>query len=386
MAWGRVYGFEAATVALLPVARHAFFDCFFMKAIIGIGAPLSGLAAALGREMVQAIELAVSQFNQAGSPGGSEIETMVCDDGSDVRTAGAVATEFCRNEAVAGVVGHYSSDTSLAAAKIYAQAGLALVAPIASNPSLTESGIGGVFRYTNRDDRTARAMSDYLVHRRGKRRAVVVRTDSAYGNSMAGAFECAFAQSGGTVAGSFVVRQGETDLRELVGRLPGDFDVLFYGGTFEGAPLLTALRAAGFSQLMATGDGCWDVVNFLRPAGEALDQGEGVVVLSASAAVGDIEGSEAFAEAYRRAYGDIINYALNSYDCARLLLRAIGDVVGPNPSAAPDRQAVGAALRRVRVRGLANDRVTDWDANGDNRNAITRLYTAHRDGFAAITV
>jgi len=62
---------------------------------------------------------------------------------------------------------------------------------------------------------------------------------------------------------------------------------VFYGGTFEGAPLLKALRKSGFSQLMATGDGCWDIINFLEPGGHFAEMGEGVLVLSASAAAGD---------------------------------------------------------------------------------------------------
>jgi branched-chain amino acid transport system substrate-binding protein len=74
------------------------------------------------------------------------------------------------------------------------------------------------------------------------------------------------------------VREGKKDFAELVATLPNEMDVLFYGGTFEGAPLLKAMRSRGLHQLMATGDGCWDVRNFLEPASEAAEQGEGVLV------------------------------------------------------------------------------------------------------------
>jgi len=352
--------------------------------LIGVCAPLSGLAASLGKEMKQAIDLAVQRRNREGGLAGHEIEVITYDDGSDVGKAGTAATELTRNAAVLGVIGHYSSDTSLAAARIYEKAGLSLVAPIASNPSLTESGIKGIFRYTNRDDKTAKAIANYLFYQRGKRRAILVATDSPYGNSMSSAFKQAFTQLGGTLVRTFSVRQGEKDFRYLVQQFPDDFDLLFYGGTFEGAPLLNHLRSGGYDQLMATGDGCWDKVNFLYPASASLEKGEGVVVLSASAAVGDVEGSAVFAEAYTSTYGEIINYALNSYDCANILFQAIEDAARSAQDNLPDRNAVRQALQQVKFRGIANGNPAVWDEKGDNQGAITKLHEAGKGQFVEI--
>lgn len=351
---------------------------------IGVCAPLSGLAALLGKEMKQAIELAAREKNSNGGLEGHQIEVITYDDESDIKRAEIVANELCRNTNILGVIGHYSSDTSLAAARIYEKAGLSLVAPIASNPGLTESGIKGIFRYTNRDDKTAKAISDYLYHKRGKSNAILAFTDTAYGNSMGGAFYNAFTGIGGTILKTISFQQGEKDFRHHIRQLPADFDLLFYGGTFEGAPLLRDLRSNGLDQLMATGDGCWDKVNFLYPAGDALEKGEGVVVLSASSAVGAVRGSEKFAAAYSQEYGEIINYALNSYDCANILLRAIEDAVQTNPGSMPGRNSVRQALREVRIRGIANENITAWDEQGDNQGAITRLYTAGKGQFAEI--
>jgi len=334
--------------------------------------------------MKQAIEVAVHEKNKSGGLAGYEIKSITYDDESDVKKAEIVANELCRNANILGVIGHYSSDTSLAAARIYEKAGLSLVAPIASNPSLTESGIKGIFRYTNRDDKTAKAISDYLYHKRGKRKAILAFSDTAYGNSMGGAFYHAFTEIGGAILKSISFQQGEKDFRHHIRQQPADFDLLFYGGTFEGAPLLRDFRSNGFDQLMATGDGCWDKVNFLYPAGDALEKGEGVVVLSASSAVGDVRGSEKFAATYSQAYGEIINYALNSYDCANILFQAIEDAAHADTGSVPGRNLIGQALQKVRVRGIANKNMTVWDKKGDNQGAITRLYTARKGQFVEI--
>jgi branched-chain amino acid transport system substrate-binding protein len=350
---------------------------------IGVGAPLSGLAATLGREMKQAIELAAEEKNNQGGIGGHEIRVLTYDDESRPAKAEAVARQFAKVEDIIGVIGHYGSDTSVAAAPIYASAGLFLLAPIASNPCLTESGLTNIFRYTNRDDQTAAVIAGHLFRQLNKRKAVIIKTETAYGNSMSGEFEKAFRKCGGAVTSVFAVPEGVNDLTELVRRFPRDFDVLFYGGTFEGAPLLKAVRSAGLPQLMATGDGCWDVENFLLPAQDVIEKGEGVLVLSASNAVGDVEGSERFAAAYKGRYSDIVNYALNSYDCASVLLQATESAVASGNMAVPDRKAVAEAIRTIRFKGLANDNWTRWDSKGDNMAAITRLYRVQNGQFAA---
>jgi branched-chain amino acid transport system substrate-binding protein len=350
---------------------------------IGVGAPLSGLAASLGRELKQAIELAAQEKNSRGGIGGHEIRVLTYDDESRPAKAEAVARQLAQVEDIAGVIGHYGSDTSIAAASIYAAAELCLLAPVASNPRLTESGLTNIFRYTNRDDRTAAAMAGHLFRQLNKRKAMIVKTDTAYGNSMSGEFEKAFRNCGGAVTDFLAVPEGVKDLTELVRRFPRDFDVLFYGGTFEGASLLKAVRSAGLPQLMATGDGCWDNENFLLPAQDVVEKDEGVLVLSASNAVGDIEGSERFAAAYKGRYGDLVNYALNSYDCAGILLQAIEAAVASGNKAIPDRKVVREAVKAIRFKGLANGNWTRWDAKGDNMGAVTRLYRVRNGRFDA---
>ncbi|MER9948912.1 hypothetical protein [Mesorhizobium sp. M0047] len=84
---------------------------------------------------------------------------------------------------------------TIAAADIYAAYDLAMITPIASDTALTERALTNVFRFTNRDDQTGAAIARYLYDVMGKRRAVLIETETMYGHSMACAFSRALLSS-----------------------------------------------------------------------------------------------------------------------------------------------------------------------------------------------
>jgi branched-chain amino acid transport system substrate-binding protein len=200
---------------------------------------------------------------------------------------------------------------------------------------------------------------------------------------MAREFIRAFTGLGGHVRHRLSLAVGQRDLEALVPRFPASFDLLFYGGSFEGAAILRAMRAAGLHQLFAAGDGCWDRVNFLEPAGEAAMAGEGVLVLSATPEIGRVAGSQAFADRYRERFGPIGNYAVNSYDSARMLLSAIEQAAAASEGL-PARCDVVAAMRCLRFEGVAYRKPVSWDEEGDNRAAVTALNVVEGGQFRQI--
>ncbi|MDW6021682.1 branched-chain amino acid ABC transporter substrate-binding protein [Mesorhizobium sp. BAC0120] len=352
---------------------------------IAVGAPLSGMAAALGREMAQAIEMAVYDANQAGGIDGRRIEVWTLDDGGDEEEGLRAARSFIADHQVLAVVGHYNSNVTLRAAPLYHEAGLPLIAPIVSNPKLTHSGWQNVFRFTNSDDATAAAIAGYMIHQLGKRRAAVVTTATVYGTSMGDEFVRAFERLSGTVLERYKVEEGAKDFADLVGHLPADMDALFYGGTFEGAPLLRAMRSHGLSQLFATGDGCWDISNFLEPTGAAAEQGEGVLVLSACPEIGSVQGTREFAARYERRFGPVCNYAVNAYDSAMTLIAAIRDAATAGGSP-PDRLRILNELRTAKRQGIAYPEPISWDQYGDNVASVTALHTVSDGQFRQVAL
>lgn len=350
---------------------------------IGIGAPLTGGAASFGVEMKNAVELAIEDQNRAGGVLGAKLEAAVFDDEASDAKGQAGATTLCQDPAVLGVVGHVNSNVSISASSVYAACGLAMLTPMSSNPGVTDRGLPNVFRLTNRDDHKGPGLAAYLYRRAGKRRAVVVDDQTAYGRGLADLFAGAFAKLGGTVVARPTVKVGDRDFQTLLAGLPAGFDVMFFGGIAEAPYLLQQMRERGLNQLFACGDGCWNVKGFIQPAGAAATRGEGVLILSAAPAIGRVPGSAAFAERYTQRFGPIANYALNSYDSARLVIVAIQQAASAR-GGLPSRGEVVAALRRLQYQGIAYARPVSWDAKGDNTAAVIFVNVVEGDRFKEV--
>jgi branched-chain amino acid transport system substrate-binding protein len=349
---------------------------------IGVGAPLTTGSASFGVEMRQAVDFAVAEKNAAGGILGGKVVVDVLDDKANNTEGEAVAKKFCDGPAL-GVVGHVNSGVTIAASKIYATCGLAMITPMSSNPAVTENGLSNVFRLTNRDDRKGPGLAGYLIDKMGKHRAVIIDDGTQYGKGLADSFAKGFEAKGGSVAMRTEIKVGDTQFGDLVKGLPKDFDFVFYGGMHEGSLILKEMRDQGVNQLFACGDGCWDVKGFVLPAAGAAEKGEGVRILSAAPALGKVPGSAAFAAAYTAKYGPINNYAANSYDTARVLIAAIEDAAKAK-GAAPSRADVLAALKTIKFQGIAYAKPVEWSDKGDNLSAVIFVNKVDGDKFEEI--
>lgn len=351
---------------------------------IAAAAPLSGLSGPLGKELIQAVTLAVEEQNNAGGIYGAPVHLYTEDDEGQEQKGETIARAFSNEPTILGVVGHYNSDVTLAALEVYDEAALPLVAPVASNPLLTESGFRHIFRLTNRDDHTGAAIAQYLLTEKQKRKAILIWSATAYGESMARSFTKFFMASGGKIVYQKSIPEGTNDFASIFKQFPKEHDLLFYGGYFEGALLLLAYRQAGYTQLFAAGDGCWDVIDFLDRVGEKGEAGEGVLILSATPEPGKVQGSEAFQERYTQRFGRILNYAVNSYDSARVLMAAIRNAAAAEGQL-PTRLAVSAALREIEFQGICYEQPVRYNEKGDNVHAVTALHVIRNGQYHQIT-
>jgi branched-chain amino acid transport system substrate-binding protein len=371
-----------AALASAPVAVCAG-DLTGQEIRIGVAGPLTTPSATFGVEMRQAVDLAIDERNGAGGLLGGKVVAQVIDDQADAEKGKAAAKALCDDPRVLAVVGHVNSGVMLASEKVYADCGLPIVTPMASNPAITEQGLANVFRLTNRDDHKGPALARWLTTKMGKRAAVAVDDGTPYGKGIADQFSSGFAAAGGAVVTRWTAKAGQTDFAAEVAGLPKDFDVLFFGGIKEGAYILKDMRKAGLNQVFACGDGCWSVGGFIKPAEGAATAGEGVRILSAAPALGKVPGSSGFAERYKGRFGPINNYAASSYDSARVVMSAI-EAAATKKGGMPDRADVLAALKGAKFQGVAYAAPEAFDPKGDNIAAVIFVNDVDGDRFREI--
>ncbi len=373
----------AALISVGATVSAAQGDLAGQDLRIGVAGPLTTPSATFGVEMRQAVDLAVDERNAAGGVFGGKIAAKVMDDEANPEKGKAVAQALCDDSRVLAVVGHVNSGVMLASEKIYADCGLPVLTPMASNPAITEQGLANVFRLTNRDDRKGPALARWLTTKMGKKAAVVVDDGTAYGKGVADQFSSGFTAAGGAVLTRWTAKAGETDFSAEIAALPKDFDVLFFGGIKEGVTILKDMRRAGLSQAFACGDGCWSVGGFIKPAEGAATEGEGVRVLSAAPAIGEVPGSGEFADRYKARFGPINNYAASSYDSARIVMSAI-EAAAKAKGGLPTREEVLAALKSLTFQGVAYAAPVAWDAKGDNKAAVIFVNDVENGRFREI--
>ena len=103
---------------------------------IAVAGPMSGAEAWFGEQFLHAADLAVAGLNATGGVLGQSIKLVIGDDFCDPDQAAALARKLVSDGAVF-VVGHFCSHSSIAAAKVYEQAGVLQISPGSVSGKLT---------------------------------------------------------------------------------------------------------------------------------------------------------------------------------------------------------------------------------------------------------
>ncbi len=105
---------------------------------IGLAAPLTGTGASGGQEMVQSVQLYFDGINAAGGIQGHPLKLVTFDDQGNPEVARQVADKVVASQALV-LLGHRSSDASIAAGEIYEAHGLPAITGTANNEKVTEN-------------------------------------------------------------------------------------------------------------------------------------------------------------------------------------------------------------------------------------------------------
>ena len=223
--------------------------------LIGASGPMTGTLAWFGEQMQQGMDMEVAELNATGGVLGQQVELLMVDDYCDPAQAVAAAKKLVEAR-VAAVIGHYCSGASIPASKVYAEAGILMISPYSTNPTLTEQGFANVFRVVGRDTLQATMVADYLAERWGDQDIAIVHDGQAYGKGIAEEALRRLGEHGVTDILFEAIEPGQTDYLKLIDKLQAEgIDALYFGGyTAETGLIIRQARSRGYDLQMIGSD------------------------------------------------------------------------------------------------------------------------------------
>ncbi|TSC79194.1 MAG: branched-chain amino acid transport system substrate-binding protein [Candidatus Peregrinibacteria bacterium Gr01-1014_25] len=260
---------------------------------LGLMAPLTGDAAALGADLLNGVRWAVENINADGGVGGKQLELVVQDTKCTGAEGAGAAQKLVNVDKVAAVISAECSGVTLAAAPIAEAAKVVLLSPASSNPDVTKAG-DFIFRNYPSDALKTVAMAKYFKEKGYDRVALISEnTDFSQG------FRTALKAKLPATAAVFdeTVEPGTKDFRTLFTRLKKvDFDVILLNPNSDAvlAVMIQQMREAGLKQEAISHDVAESMV-IPEVAGEAA---EGLRFINVPSSVGGT-----FATDYEMKYG-----------------------------------------------------------------------------------
>jgi branched-chain amino acid transport system substrate-binding protein len=347
---------------------------------IGVGAPLTAGAVALGKGMERGANLAIEQANESDAVKAAGIKFVAVsgDDQGDPKTGVTVANTFASDPALLGVMGHLNSGVSIPASKVYSDKQIVMISPASTNPALTAQGLTNVFRVCTTDAVQGPAGAQYAYKTMGFKTAYVVDDSTPYGEGLAKEFAAEFTKLGGTVVGTAKTSDKDTDFNALVTKMKATNPaVIYYGGIYNsGALLAKQSKEGGMTSPLMGGDGLYDQ-QFIELAGAA--NAEGDLCTSVGLPIDKLPAGQDFKTAYEAKFPgqEIAAYDAYAYDATNIIINAIVEAtkkVGVAKITGPEgRTAVIADVAATSNDACVTGPVS-FSSAGDTTNKAITLY------------
>lgn len=343
---------------------------------IGVAQPLTGPIHSLGKDLLNGVQLAVDELNAgdfsiAGKP--VTLEIVSGDDNSNADTGKKVAQQLV-DAGVIAVIGHLNSGVSIAAAPVYAAAGIPQIA-ISTNPKFTQLGLPTTFRMVANDTMQARAIGSFAVSRLGNSaRFAAIDDGTPYGKDLAdGAAEQLKAAKR-----EVVVRQSFDDKTVAFDDLAGKFkaqkvDVIVTTlNDFQNLALIEALKKINYTNVSMLGGDTAKTTDMMKADGQIA----GVYTTSPILEAKEFSGGRAFLDKYQRAFKIPPAYGGHyTYDSMHVLANALR-----RSRESVDSKAIGATLHKrggyAPVTGIMK-----WDDRGEQTYAAVGVYELRRGSW-----
>lgn len=355
--------------------KNAASDELVVK--IGAAAPLTGPQAHIGKDNENGTRMAIDDANARGVMIGgrkARFELLSEDDQTDPKAATIVAQKLV-DAGVHGVIGHLNSGTTIPAARIYNDNGIAQISPSATAVAYTVQGYKTAFRVMANDGQQGRVLGEFAAKKLQAKNIAVIDDRTAYGQGIADEFIKAAQASGAHIVAHEYTSDKAMDFTAVLTSIKGKKpDLLFYAGMDpQGVPLVKQLKALGLNAKFMMGDGGY-TPKMIELAGAAA---EGMYASLPGVPLAQMPSGGDFAKRYESQFKQPIQlYAPYCYDAVNVMIAAM--------------QKAGSAESAKYLPELAkisHDGVTAkimFDEKGDLKGGAITLYQVQQGKWSII--
>lgn len=338
--------------------------------------PLTGNMMQYGVSFQNAIGMKVEELNAAGGIDGREIEIISYDDKGDPKEAVNIANKIVADTDIKVAIGSFSSSCSMAAAPVFAEAGIMHLGPTASHPDFVNMG---ELTFTPAMPMALEGPADanYVYEKTGGKDMAVIYLNSDYGVSHANALKEAYEAAGGKVVAFEEFIPGQTkDFTPIIAKIkqtnPGALFVI--ADYSDGANIFKQAKKLELNCELV-GPGMLIKQEFIDVAGDAVD---GLLMVTSLPVYyeEDFENEDPnkakFIKEYYEKF-DVIpdGFPCSAYDCISILTDLIAEV-GYDPA------KIGEGFRNLgRYEGVSGNITLDPETKLAKRDLF--VYTV-KDG------
>ena len=295
--------------------------------ILGANYEMTGALAAVAKQTVNGINLAIKQTNEQGGVLGKQIKLIIADNKSEPSESANAITKLIKNDNVKLVFGSVASSNVLATVQIAHDSKIPLITATATNPSVTmeqDQVRPYVFRTCFIDPFQGEVMANFAAKSLQAKNAVMyIDSSSDYSKGLAKIFAEKFIANGGIIIGEESFLQKDQDFKSTLTKIKAiNPDVVFIPAYYEEVgKIIRQAREIGIkSQLIGT-DG-WDDPKLIEIAG--LSAVEGTFFSNHYSPQAQDPKVVEFVKAYKAEYNQEPSaLAVLGYDCALVVIDAI---------------------------------------------------------------
>ena len=289
---------------------------------IGFFAPVTGPAAADGDSVTKAAKLAVEKINKSGGINGRQVELVAYDDNLKPQEAVSIAQKLTTKDGVVAAVSGSYSHTTRAAAPIFENAKIPMIAAYALHPDITKGG-DYVFRQSFVGTAQGKAGGYVAVELLKAKTVAILNVDNDFGTTLADSFTQYVESKGAKVVSRDKFTMVEKEFNPVLTKIKQLKPDLIYMPTYSGTGAQIARQAKELNlgiQILGT-EGIDSTEEFLKVSGKTAD---GIIITTNLNRESKLKATQEFIKDYTAMAGhapDMV--AASTYDCFMVLAESM---------------------------------------------------------------